>query len=42
LLQERLDKASQRRTLTGEETTKLTKLEAIVANLKRGEKVQNR
>jgi len=43
LLQERLDKANPRREeLTKEETTKLVKLEAIAAKLKRGENVQNR
>ena len=43
LLQESLDKANPRRKeLTREETTKLAKLEAIAAKLKRGEKVKNR
>ena len=42
LLQERLDKANLRRTLTAEESKRLSKLEAIVSKLKRGENVQNR
>jgi hypothetical protein len=43
LLQERIDKASpHRKDLTKEETTKLAKLEATAANLKRGKNVQNR
>tara|TARA_B100001971_G_C17897361_1_gene386165 strand:+ start:356 stop:568 length:213 start_codon:yes stop_codon:yes gene_type:complete len=43
LLKERLDKTNPRRKeLTKEETTKLSKLEAIAAKLKRGENVQNR
>jgi hypothetical protein len=42
LLQERIDKANPRRTLTAEEQKRLLKLEAIVTRLKRGENVQNR
>ena len=42
LLQERLDKVNLRRKLARDETTKLAKLEAIFAKLKRGENVQNR
>ena len=42
LLQERLDKANPRRTLTVEEQKRLAKLEGIVDKLKRGENVQNR
>ena len=42
LLQKRLDKVNLRRKLARDETTKLAKLEAIVAKLKRGENVQNR
>lgn len=42
LLQERLDKANPRRTLTAEEQKRLAKLEGIVERLKRGENVQNR
>ena len=42
LLQERIDKANPRRTLTAEEERRLSKLEAIVSKLKRGENVQNR
>jgi hypothetical protein len=42
LLQERLDKVNPRRTLTAEEERRLSKLEAIVSNLKRGKNVQNR
>ena len=42
LLQERIDKTNPRRTLTAEEERRLSKLEAIVAKLKRGENVQNR
>jgi len=41
-LQERIDKTNPRRTLTAEEERRLSKLEAIVAKLKRGENVQNR
>jgi hypothetical protein len=42
LLQERLDKANPRRTLTAEEQKRLAKLEGIVERLQRGENVQNR
>lgn len=42
LLQERIDKANPRRTLTAEEQKRLSKLEGIVCTLKRGENVQNR
>ena len=42
LLQERIDKANPRRTLTAEESKRLSKLEAIADKLKRGENVQNR
>ena len=42
LLQERLDKANPRRTLTAEEQKWLSKLERKVDTLKRGENVQNR
>ena len=42
LLQERIDKANPRRTLTAEEQKRLSKLEGIVDTLKRGEHVQNR
>ena len=42
LLQERIDKANPRRTLTAEEDKRLSKLEAIADKLKRGENVQNR
>ena len=42
LLNERLNKTSPRRKLTAEESKRLTKLEAIVSKLKRGEHVQNR
>ena len=42
LLQERIEKANQRRKLTSEETKRLKKLEAIADKLKRGENVQNR
>ena len=41
-LQERIDKTNPRRTLTAEEERRLSKLEAIVAKLKRGQNVQNR
>ena len=41
LLQERIDKANTRRTLTAEESKCLSKLEAIADKLKRGENVQN-
>ena len=42
LLQERIDKANPRRTLTAEEERRLSKLEAIADKLMRGENVQNR
>ena len=42
LLQERIDKANQRRELTSEEAKRLAKLEAIAEKLKRGKNVQNR
>ncbi len=42
LLQERIDKANPRRTLTAEEQRRVTKLEAIADKLKHGENVQNR
>ncbi|MDC1531160.1 hypothetical protein N8473_00505 [Amylibacter sp.] len=42
LLQERIDKTNPRRTLTAEEERRLSKLEAIVSKLRRGENVQNR
>jgi hypothetical protein len=42
LLQERLDKANPRRTLTAEEQKRLAKLEGMVERLRRGENVQNR
>ncbi len=42
LLQERIDKANPRRTLTAEEQKRLSRLEAIEVKLKRGENVQNR
>ena len=42
LIKERLDKANPRRTLTAEESKRLSKLEAIADKLKRGENVQNR
>ena len=43
LLQERIEKTNPRRAeLMREEQTKLTKLDAIGAKLKRGENVQNR
>ena len=41
-LLERIDKANPRSTLTAEEERRLSKLEAIVSKLKRGENVQNR
>ena len=41
-LQERLEKTNPRRTLTAEEERRLSKLEAIVSKLRRGENVQNR
>ena len=40
LLLERIDKANPRHTLTAEEERRLSKLEAIVSKLKRGENVQ--
>ena len=39
LLQERIDKANPRRTLTAEESKRLSKLEAIADKLTRGESV---
>ena len=42
MLQERIDKANPRRTLTAEEGKRLAKLEAIVDRLRRRENVQNR
>ena len=42
LLQERIEKTNPRRTLTAEESKRLSKLEAIADKLKRGEHVQNR
>jgi len=42
LLQERIEEANPRRQLTGEETKRLNKLEAIADKLKRRENVQNR
>ena len=42
LLQERMDKANPRRTLTSEEEKRLSKLEAISARLTLGENVQTR
>ena len=42
LLQERIEKANPRRTLTAEEAKRLSKLEAIADKVKRGENVQNR
>ena len=41
-LQAHIDKTNPRRTLTAEEERRLSKLEAIVAKLKRGDNVQNR
>ena len=41
LLQERIDKANPRRQVTSEEGKRLSKLEAVVDKLKRGENVQN-
>jgi len=41
-LQERIDKANPRRTLTAEEERRLSKLEAITEKLRRCENVQNR
>ena len=42
LLQERLEKANPRSTLTAEEQNRLSKLERIVDTLWRDENVQNR
>ena len=42
LLQERIENANPRRSLTAEEAKRLSKLEAIADKLKRGEHVQNR
>jgi hypothetical protein len=42
LLQERINKENSRRTLTADEKRRLTKLEAVVEKLRRGENVQNR
>ncbi len=42
LLKERIEKTNPRRTLTAEESKRLSKLEAIADKLKRGENVQNR
>ena len=42
LLQERIEKATTRHTLTAEEAKRLAKLETIADKLKRGENVQNR
>jgi len=42
LLQKRVDEANPRRKLAKDETTKLSKLEAIADKLRRGENVQNR
>ena len=42
LLQERIEKANPRRSLTALETKRLAKLEAIADKLRRGENVQNR
>jgi len=39
LLQERIEKANPRRTLTGEETKRLSKLDPIPDKLKHGENV---
>src|SRR6056300_1301857 len=41
LLQERIEKANPRRTLSAEEAKRLAKLEAIAEKLQRGENVQN-
>ena len=41
LLQERIEKVNPRRQLIAEETKRLTKLEAIVEKLQRGENVKN-
>ena len=42
LLKERIEKTNPRRTLTAEESNRLSKLEGIAEKLKRGENVQNR
>lgn len=42
LLQEKIEKANQRRELTAEETKRPKKLEGIADKLRRGESVQNR
>ena len=42
ILKERVEKANPRLQLTSDDTKRLSKLEAIVAKLKRGENVQNR
>ena len=42
LLQERIDKANLRHSLTAKEARRLSKLEEIADKLKRGENVQNR
>ena len=42
LLQERIEKTNPRRTLTAEESKRLSKLEAIADKLERRENVQNR
>ena len=42
LLQEQTEKANPRRKLSGADTKRLAKLEAIADKLKRGENVQNR
>ena len=42
LLEERVEKANPRGTLTAEESKRLSKLEAIADKLTRGENVQNR
>ena len=42
MLQERMDKANPRRTLSAEEVKRLSKLETISAKLIHGENVQNR
>ena len=41
LLQERFEKANQRRQMTTEETKRLNKLEAITDKFKRGENLQS-
>ena len=41
LVQKQIEKANPRRPLTSEETKRLTKLEGIAENLKRGENVQS-